>query len=196
MRNFFKDLVVLPKSLVHLRKAPINAEMNIPQPRFLLRNPKDKRPTLISCHIRFNNDRIIFSTGEKIIPFEWDSSKQRAINSKKYPQNSKLNEWLDKIDADIKSVFREFNLQNVSPTPEMIKGKINERLFNKISKRITSLLDFIESYIQECSKIKNPNTIKTYQTTFNHFQAYSKQIKHKIDFDDTQYHRNLQCSAI
>jgi transcription termination factor Rho len=41
--------------------------MNIPQPRFLLRNPKDKRPTLISCHIRFNNDRIIFSTGEKII---------------------------------------------------------------------------------------------------------------------------------
>jgi hypothetical protein len=169
---------------VHLRKASISAEMNIPQPRFLLRNPKDKRSTLISCHVRFNNDRIIFSTGEKIIPFEWDSSKQSAINSKKYPQNSKLHEWLDKIDADIKSVFREFNLQNVSPTPEMIKGKINERLFNKISKRITSLLDFIESYIQECSKIKNSNSIKTYQTTFNHFQADSKQIKHKIDFDD------------
>ena len=130
--NLSEDLFGLPDLLVHLRKALVNEEMNIPQPRFLLRDPKSKKATLISCHLRFNNDRIVFSTGEKIIPGEWDFSKQRAINSKKYPQNTEINVWLDKIDADIKSVFRAFNLENVSPTPEMIKGKINERLFNKV----------------------------------------------------------------
>jgi hypothetical protein len=115
---------------VHLRKAPIIAKMNIPQPHFLLRNPKDKKSTLISCHLRFNNERIIFSTGERILPAEWDKKKQRAMNSKKFPHNSELNVWLDKIDAEIKYVFRAFNLDSISPTPEVIKYKINERLFN------------------------------------------------------------------
>lgn len=106
--------------------------MNIPTPHFLLRDPKRKKATLISCHLRFNNDRIIFSTGERILPAEWDSSKQRAINSKKFPHNTELNIWLDKFDTEIKSVFRAFNLENTSPTPKIIKTKINERLFNKV----------------------------------------------------------------
>ena len=104
--------------------------MNIPTPHFLLREPKSKKPTLISCHIRFNNDRIIFSVGERILPSEWDSSKQRAINSKKYPHNTELNIWLDKVDTEIKSVFRAFNLENISPTQEIIKEKIYDKLFN------------------------------------------------------------------
>lgn len=91
---------------MHLRNATKNTEMNIPQPRFLLRNPKDKKPTPISCHLRFDNERIIFSTGEIILPTEWDPKRQGAINSKKYPHNTELNIWLDKIDAEIKSVLR------------------------------------------------------------------------------------------
>jgi hypothetical protein len=101
---------------VHLRKAPKNQEMNVPTPRFLLRDPRSKNLTLISCHIRFNNDRIVFSIGEKILPNEWDSSKQRAINSKKYPHNSVLNIWLEKVETEAKSIFRSFNLNNISPT--------------------------------------------------------------------------------
>lgn len=106
--------------------------MNIPTPHFLFRDPKSKTPTLISCHIRYNRDRIIISVGERILPAEWDSSKQRAINSKKYPQNTELNVWLDKVDCDIKSVFRSFNIDNASPTFETIKEKINDKLFNKL----------------------------------------------------------------
>ena len=105
--------------------------MNIPQPRFLLREPNDKKPTSIYCHLRFNNEKIVFATGEKIHPIEWDSGKQRAINSKKFPYNSELNIWLDKIDSEIKSIFRSFNLDSISPTADLIKNKINERIFKK-----------------------------------------------------------------
>jgi hypothetical protein len=104
--------------------------MNIPQPRFLLRNIKSTTPTLISCHLRFHNDRIVFSTGEKILPVEWDSAKQRAINSKKYPKNSELNVWLDKIDTELKSMFRGFNLEKITPSLEMIKGGISNHVLN------------------------------------------------------------------
>ena len=44
---------------------------------------------------------------------EWDFSLQNAINSKKYPHNIEINIWLDKVDSEIKSVFRLFNLDNV-----------------------------------------------------------------------------------
>jgi hypothetical protein len=118
---------------VHLREAPIQKEMNIPQPRFLLRNIKSKTPTLISCHLRFSNDRIVFSTGEKILPVEWDSAKQRAINSKKYPKNSELNVWLDKIDTELKSMFRGFNLEKITPSLEMIKEGISMEKTDKLT---------------------------------------------------------------
>ena len=167
---------------MHLRKAPIQQEMNIPQPRFLLKEPKTKKITPINCHLRFNNGRLVIPTGEKILPVEWDSEKQRAFNSKKYPHNSELNIWLDKMDSEIKSVFRAFNLEKVSPTIEMIKDRINERLFNKVSNQTPSLLKFIESYIQVCSKIKNPNTVRTYTTTFKHLKSYAQSHKIHIDY--------------
>ena len=156
--------------------------MNIPTPHFLLREPKSKKPTLISCHLRFNNDRIILSTGERILPTEWDTAKQRAINSKKYPHNTEINIWLDKIDTEIKSVFRAFNLENISPTPAAIKERIYDKLFNKVNSKIPSLLSFIESYIQECAKIKNPNTVRTYITTSKHLQSYARQNKINLDY--------------
>ena len=160
----------------------MNEEMNVSPPHFLLREPKSKKPTLISCHIRYNNERLVLSVGERILPPEWDSIKQRAINSKKFPHNSKLNIWLDKVDSEIKSVFREFNLEDASPTLETVKEKINARLFNKETNKVPSLLAFIESYITECAKIKNPSTVRTYVTTFRHLQSYKRLNKINLDY--------------
>jgi len=60
----FFGLLIL---LMHLREAP-KKEMNIPQPRFLLRDPKATSPTMIQGVLRFNNERIVFSTRDKILP--------------------------------------------------------------------------------------------------------------------------------
>jgi len=156
--------------------------MNIPQPRFLLRDPKGTTPTLISCHLRFTNERIVFSIGEKIIPIEWDFSKQRAINSKKYPHNSELNVWIDKIDTDLKSLFRTYNLEKITPSTEMIKDGISNSILNKVESKIPSLLKFIDSYIVECKKIKNPSTVKTYITTYTHLKSYAKLHNSNLDY--------------
>lgn len=168
--------------------------MQIPQPHFILRNKKDTNPTVIQCHLRFENERIVFSTGEKIKPIEWDFSKQRAINSKKYPHNTELNIWLDKIDAEIKSLFRAFNIEDITPTPDLIRMKIKEKVFNKIDTKTPSLLDFIDSYITECSKLKNPNTVRTYITTFKHLKSYAN--IHSISLDYSHINLNFYNSFL
>jgi len=90
--------------------------------------------------VRFNNERVPFSTRGKILPAQWDSKKQRAINSKKFPHNNELNIWLDKIDTEVKSLFRGFNLDNVSPTADLVRNIINERIFKKTKSPISLLL--------------------------------------------------------
>jgi len=158
--------------------------MIIPQPRFILRDKKDKNPTSIQCHLRFQSQRIVLSTGEKIYPVEWDSKKQRAINSKKYPHNTDLNMWLDKMDNEIKAVFREINYEKKQLAKEQILRRINQRLFNKTSNKIPSLLEFIDSFIKESSKIKSSSTVKTYVTTYRHLKSYVSHHSIELDYSD------------
>lgn len=157
--------------------------MKIPTPRFLLRDPKSNSPTLINCHIRFDNERIVISVGEKVLPSEWNAEKQRAINSKKYPHNTDLNLWLDKVDNEIKSIFRSYNIEKLSPSTDSIRNKINERLFKKVVTRVPNLFTFIDLYIEECRKIKNPTTVRTYVTTYRHLKAFSKLNQIGVDYD-------------
>jgi len=156
--------------------------MFIPQPRFILRQPNGNKPTAIQCHLRFNGERIVFSTGEKIHPNEWNSDIQRAINSKKYPHNSDVNMWLEKIDTETKFIFRNFNLENITPNRDLVLKSINERLFQKSSRRIPTLLEFIEKYIEESSRIKKPDTVRTYVTTFKHLKSYASSQSIHLDY--------------
>lgn len=169
--------------------------MKIPQPRFLLKDPKSNIKTAIYCHIRFNRERIIYSTGDKIHPDQWDPGRQRAINSKKYPENSEINLWLDKIDTEIKSIFRSFNIEKITPTVAIVKEKLFEKLSNTPTPSSYNLFQFIEKYIEECKQIKNPNTIRTYLTAYNHLKSFSKHYNQKLNFADITlefYNKYLQ----
>lgn len=158
--------------------------MNIPRPRFILRDKNSTKPTAIQCHIRFERHRIVLATGEKIRVGEWDFEKQRAINSKKYPHNTDLNLWLDKLHNDITLVFREINFEKKALSKEQIIRRINQKLYNKSSNKIPPLFEFIEQYIQESHKTKSKATVQTYITTFKHLQSYSKLNSLELDYSD------------
>jgi hypothetical protein len=53
--------------------------MKISKPKFLLKDPKSDSETLISLVVRWNNDRLYYSTGEKIHPKNWDFKSRRTI---------------------------------------------------------------------------------------------------------------------
>ena len=121
--------------------------MKIPQPRFLLKDPKCNTNTQIYCYIRFNRQQIVYSTGDKIHPDQWDPKRQRAINSRKYPENTEINLWLDKIESEIKSIFRSLNIDQITPTVRLVKEKMSKRLDNAPTPSKYTLFQFIIKYL-------------------------------------------------
>ena len=75
-------------------------------------NPRNEMGEL--DELRTGSGSIEFIRAKKINPVEWDFDKQRAINSNKYPHNTERNKWLDKIENEIKLVFREINYEKMT----------------------------------------------------------------------------------
>jgi len=57
--------------------------MQIPESRFYLKSTKSKETTLICMQVKYYGERIFISTGEKVIPSEWDFKRQRSIVTRK-----------------------------------------------------------------------------------------------------------------
>ena len=81
--------------------------MIVPEPRFYLKNIKATESTLIVFQAKYEGHRVYISTGDKIHPNEWDFELQRAKVTKKNEANGDLNQWLDKMAAEFKSIFRK-----------------------------------------------------------------------------------------
>jgi hypothetical protein len=67
--------------------------MFIPEPKFYLKDRKSDEPTLIYMQVKYSGnvpERLMLSTGNKVLPDEWDDFKQRAIVSKRAVSNCRL----------------------------------------------------------------------------------------------------------
>lgn len=163
--------------------------MIVPEPRFYLKSAKATEATLICMQAKYSGQRVFMSTGDKIHPDEWDFSKQRAKVSRKNLSNGDINTWLDKMEAEFKSIFRNCLIDEIVPTAGVITQKLQEKLnLNYKSNEPTlvkpSFFKFIEQYIKECAVLKSAGTIKTYNTTFKHLKGYSKVCFKEFDFED------------
>lgn len=162
--------------------------MTVAEPRFYLKNPSSLEPTLISLQAKYDgNQRVMLSTGDKILPNEWDFTIQRAKVTKKSLANGDLNIWLDRIASEFKRIFRNCLVDGIYPDAKLITLKLQENL-NLLPKpkevEKVTLLSFIESFINECMGQKATNTIKAYQGTLNHLKAYSQLCMKPFDFGD------------
>ncbi len=159
--------------------------MYIPKTNFYLKDTKANDPTLISLQVKFNGHRVLMSTGEKIHPQKWDYSKQRGVG-KEYAD---LNYWLNKIDSELASIFRNCNIENITPTAELVLAQLKDRIDNtpphatSIQPKIT-LLKFIEQFIEQSKSIRQNETLKGYRTTLNHLKDFSIRYNRKVDFED------------
>lgn len=149
--------------------------MQIPKVNFYLKQVSAKEPTLISLQLKFPVDqRVVLSTGDKILPTEWDFVKQRALVNKKMPRNADTNLWLDKIDLEVKSIFRNLFIDGVTPTAEIVRGKLLVALAitpQLVVKKL-DLLGFIHEFMDQSAVNKAKETIKSYKTTLNHLLGF------------------------
>lgn len=82
----------------------------------------------IRMRVIFASQRIEFTTGYRIDVEKWDTDKQRVRNgcTNKLKQSaSEINAELLRQYTEIQNVFKEFEVQDVTPTPAQIKEAFN-----------------------------------------------------------------------
>ena len=163
--------------------------MYVPEPRFNLAKPSSTKETLICMQVKYCGERFFISTGEKVLPADWDFQRQRVHVTRKNLSASTTNMFLDRMVAIFKNVFRDLLVTYDLPKATLVTEKVLEIVdapFNAAKnkeqpKAIRTFYKFIENYIEECKGIKTVATVKTYTSTFNHLKLFA-QLKNKDEF--------------
>lgn len=161
---------------------------------FNLRNANSDSPTPVYLVVRWENQRLVVSTEETINPMFWNHTKQRATETKKFPEFPEFNTRLNQLLTDISNLHRVFvNDNKRQPTKSELKDKIEEYKtgISQSTNNEYTLLEYIEKFISE-SKVRynkygkpiSPNTIKLLIQLQRLIEEFSKYKKKKYIFDD------------
>ena len=154
---------------------------------FNLRRKNCNGETLILLVIRYDNNKLQYSTKESIHPRYWETDKkkrnfQRAIDSKSFPEHPEFNARLNFIEAVAHNAYRQFlNDNNKPPSVEELRELLNIRFGRFEQKERMDLFDFIKQLISDAKTRFNTKTgkqlarttIVIYQNAFNVLKNYS-----------------------
>jgi len=132
----------------------------------------------------YGGNRIEFSTGYRIDESKWDADKQRIKNgctNKLKQSSSEINVDLLKYYTDIQDIFKEFEVKDISPTPEQLKtafakrNKAHNFAETESEKSAAIFMNVFDEFLKECGKQNNWTdstyekfaAVKTHLTNFN-----------------------------
>jgi site-specific recombinase XerD len=150
---------------------------------FFLKKPKSKDETLIYLFLSYNNQRLKYSTGEKLKPDFWDFENQKVKGTKRFPEHPEFNSRLNDIQTKANDAYRKVLNDGFEPTNGLIKKELDKTIRFAESKKI-DLFTFIKKYIEESKSLKANGTIKAYNTTLNRLQDYCKSKNKTLQFED------------
>ena len=148
----------------------------------------------IRMRVVFDGKRIEFTTGYRIDVAKWDAAKQRVRNgcTNKLKQSSaEINADLNHYESVIQTVFKEFELQEMMPSPEQVKEQFNARIAVSRPEPVVvseeeapqkTFWEIYDEFTRECGR-KNDWT----HSTFEKFAAFKNHLfkfkKGKIGFE-------------
>ena len=158
-----------------------------------LRDINSKQLTKIHLVIRWKNQRLVFPTNESINPKFWNSSAQRAKETKQFPGYSEFNHRLEEIENTAMEIFRKFQNDNdhKQPTLDQLRALLHHRFNPATSGNGRTLFEFIDRFIEEAKSRVNEKTGKPfskgikdgYNQTLNVLKDFQKKKRKLIDFD-------------
>ncbi len=150
--------------------------------KFVLKEPLSKDETLIYLLFRFNNQKVKYSTSEKIHPKFWNKETQRAREIRTNTDYTTLNKKLDDLAIDVKNGYRDLVNKNMIPTASKLKVILDQSQFKKEFAQKMTFLKFIEDLINNSNR--KVNTLKQWRQTLKKLQEFKSHSKSEIDFDD------------
>jgi integrase len=100
--------------------------------KFLLKDPRSDRQTLISLFFRYDNQRFVYSTEQTIEPYQWDAENQRVRVAAK-PRSERdrhetINAQLQRHRAALKQVITALQLAGIPLSNAVIKQHLDQSL--------------------------------------------------------------------
>ena len=89
---------------------------------FYLRDKKSAQSTSILISVHYENNRIRIATGCTVPPKMWQEKKQRAKVSIEFQMANEINDRLDKLEAVMESLMKQYRDEGHFPNPARIKA--------------------------------------------------------------------------
>lgn len=144
----------------------------MPKYNFNLRDANAERSTPINFIIRWGNRRLVYPSGETILPAHWCGEKdqrnyQRAKQTKAFPEYPEFNDRLDQLEGLAKAAFRQFHLDH-GRDPEEAELKVElDKATGKTAARPIDLLGYIGTFNERAQGNLNPKTGKPLHSTYH-----------------------------
>lgn len=156
----------------------------MPEAKFVLKEPNATQKTLVYLFYNYNNQRLKFSTGEKIHPKYWNSSKQRVKEVSQFPEYPEFNQRLKNIETAINTCYRRLLNDGKLITPDVLREELIKELDqDKLTAKQEDLLKWMSSEIETMKKNRKLRSIKVYEGLVNHLSNFSISRKYKLTFD-------------
>ena len=124
----------------------------------LLKDPRATAPTLVSIVYRYDSQRFVYSTGQSIEPFQWDSINQRAYTNQKSrterSNHESINAHLDRHRAALIRVMASLRLAGAALDNTTIRQHLDREL-NKAPRRVAKMApaeqftDYVTRFVAE-----------------------------------------------
>lgn len=167
--------------------------------RFVLKDPTSDKPTPVYLLYRYRNDRLKYTTGEKVHPNQWDADTQQARTDQKSRGDREThqidNAQLARYRSALKRVLAQLTLAEIEPTVGEVRARLDNE-FVKTSKPATvkrvTFFEFADQFIEDCKTGKqltstnrrySVGTIKNFRMTVNHMMKFQAVYPNRLDFD-------------
>ena len=156
----------------------------MPDAKFVLKEPNSTNKTLVYLFYNYNNQRLKYSTGEKIYPKFWNVTKQRAKETSQFPEYPEFNQRLKNIETAINTSFRRLVNDKKQITPEILKDELNKELNeDKLTEKQLDLLQWLKAEIEILKLDKKTGSIQVYNALLKHLTEFSSTRKYKLTFE-------------
>ncbi|MDP3643500.1 MAG: site-specific integrase [Bacteroidota bacterium] len=152
---------------------------------FFLKEPTSADETLVYLFFNFNNQRLKYSTGEKIKSTFWNLKEMRARETSKFPEALEFNARLDKMAQKSLNIYRKLYNDETAINLKTLKEEFDKE-FRKHQTESThkDFFSFVDKFIEEGKGVKSELTLKSYSNTLKHLKNFGEFRKSKFNFED------------
>ncbi|WP_020600245.1 hypothetical protein [Spirosoma panaciterrae] len=172
--------------------------------KFLLKDSRADRPTLINLVFRYENTRFKTSTGLTIEPYQWDKTAQRAYTNQRSRVAREpfetINAHLDRWRSATKKVLTALQLAQIPYDNETIKQHLDAELgrakkvkpVEEVAASYEPFTAYIERFVKEAQSGKRLNarsvhyaayTLAGYMKLKRILERYRAETGNSVDYD-------------